>query len=204
MKNLTLMSVLFAYGALCSSSFAQESSWPSLNDDERQDRPYTPKYGINVGFDQMLSSRTRGVFGNVGINISPGFGPTSDRKGLKVVPDFSFFSASKQIGGLRNRAFHFLIGPGLRYGFVDPFEVVDGTTRYRTFAPYGQISLGVGFADVNVRSVGREQRGFTYGMSFALGTSITKNAYVEARYRLMPKIASFDFSTLGIELGVRF
>jgi hypothetical protein len=171
--------------------------------------PYTPRYGADLGFAYPLSARTREAFGDGGINFSPGFGASFERKGLLIMPDFNLYSAQKKVMGESNRAFIALVGPSFRFGFVDPFttqigEDGEAKVRFRTFAPYAQFTLGVGYADVSVRSADEEEKGLTYGVSFALGTSISRSAYVETRLRLMPKIASYDFSTIGISFGMRF
>lgn len=208
MKFPVFTVALLAVGALSSTTHAQDNP-PESPQDQKPKRPNIPRYGANIGFEQHLSTRTRDTFGNRGISFSPGLGPSFARRGLLILPDFNFFSAEKEIGGLKNRAFYALVGPSFRYGFVEPFtveETEDGkrSIRFRTFAPYVQFSVGLGYTDVKVSTADREEKGFAYGASFAIGTSISKNAYLETRLRLMPKIASYDFSAIGIELGLRF
>ena len=171
-------------------------------------RPKVPVYGVNVGLNPLLSSRARDTFGNTGVNFSPGFGPTFARGGLSLGPNIDFFSASRKLGGETNRVFLASIGPNLRYGFVKPFTIenVDGkpTPRFRTFAPYVEFGLNLVYADISVRSEGISTKTLSYGASFVVGTSVTKNAFVQGTLQLFPNIKSYDFSNVSLTFGLRF
>lgn len=176
--------------------------------DPESKRPYIPRYGVNVGVDRLISSRTRDIFGDQTLSFSPGFGPVFSRSGLTIRPDINIFNASRDVGADTNKAFVLSLGPTFRYGLVRPVEVVevDGAPvrRFRMFAPYVEAGLGLVYADVSARSEGIANKSMTVGGSFAVGTSVGKNTFVEFRLQALPKINSYEFSTVGFQVGVRF
>lgn len=183
---------------------AQDSSTPPTG----FRRPYIPMYGANVGVQSLLSSESRKLFGNNSISFSPGFGPAFTKQGLSIQPGVSVFSAKHEVNGQENKAFIISLGPNFRYGLVKPLDVemVDGEpkARFRAFAPFVEAGINLVYADLSIRSEGISKRQFTVGGSFAIGTSITKNAFLKLKVQVVPKIKSYDFSTAGVEFGVRF
>ncbi len=170
--------------------------------------PYIPLYGGSVGFGSLFSSRSRGTFGRSGISLAPGLGPAFTKYGLSLAPGFNFFHASSLVDGERNQIFLVSLGPNFRYGLVKPItaKLVDGKPVYhfRTFAPFLEAGVSLVYGDLSVHSEGISNKTLTVGGNFAIGTSITKNAFVRATLRILPLIDSYDFNRYGFELGVRF
>lgn len=202
--------LLLAFGLLPGLASAQTppAQTPPPPGDEKPKRPYIPFYGASVGFQQVLSSSARDRFGNSGISFSPGFGPAFAKPGLLILPGFSILTLRKDEDGERNKAFLLAVGPSFRYGFSKPFtlETVDGrpTPRFKLFSPYVEVGPRLVYADVSDHTDGFGAKRLSYGGSFTLGTSVTKNAFIEAKLRVMPKIESYNFSTVGVEFGLRF
>jgi hypothetical protein len=199
---------LFALCLLASAASAQTTPSDDASTPSRMKKPYVPIYGVNVGYEYLLSSRTREFFGDGGISVAPAFGPTFAKKGLLLLPGFSFFMTEKDMLGDTNRAIVASIGPSFRYGFGQPatVEIVDGEpkVRFRTFVPYVQVGLNLVYTHLEFGAIDHKEAGFSYGGSVAVGTSITPHAFIQARARLMPTFKTYDFSTIGLEFGVRF
>lgn len=200
---------MLALGLLAPSIHAQTAPRDEASPEPQMPKkPYVPIYGLNVGYDYLLSSRTRQIFGDGGLSVAPAFGPTFAKKGLLMLPNFSFFLSSKDMLGDTNRAIVASVGPSFRYGFAQPatVEVVDGKpdVHFRTFVPYVQVGLNLVYTNLEVGAINLKENGFSYGGSFAIGTSITTHAFIQARARFMPTFKTYDLSTVGLEFGVRF
>lgn len=171
-------------------------------------RPYVPLFGANVGVQQFFDQKTRDVFGDHILSITPAFGPTFTKAGFSILPGASAMHASRDVLGFENKAFILGIGPTLRYGLVNPatVEVVDDqpTVKFRRFAPFIDLSLQLVYMDVSVASQTYGVKRVTGGATLAVGTSITKNALVKFTLQEIPKLGPFDFSNAGFEVGVRF
>lgn len=171
-------------------------------------RPYIPMLGANVGVQQFLSGKTRAVFGDRVVNYAPGFGPTLSRAGWRLQPGISAFRISRDAGSDENEVFALSVGPSLRYGFVKPtyVEIVDDrpVVKVRKFMPFIDITLQAVYLDVSVRSEGYGTKRLTTGATFAVGTSIGKNALVKLSLQTIGKTGRYDFSNSGLLFGVRF
>lgn len=187
-------------------------------------RAYVPRYGMDLGYLRLVSSRTRRVFGNTTLNFSPGFGPVSERAGLSIRPDVSIFNASRKVNGESNKLFTVTVGPVVRYtlafptgpgGPGGPGEGPEGEgdgggppggllSFLTALSPYVELGLGLTYADITARSEDISGKRFAYSTSIALGTAITNRAFVQVRYRFVPSVLSFDTSSVNFEFGLRF
>jgi len=209
MKNLTFLIPAIAFLAIASTAHAQDATPQTASPPEpKTPKPYVPLYGGNLGFEQLLSSSTRRTFGNSGISFTPGFGPVFAKKGMMLVPGFGFLNLSKESGGVKNKALLISLGPSLRFGPFNPFdaEMEDGNPKLspKLFSPYAEVGLRLVYSDVSVPTESVDSKRVTAGGVVTVGVGIRKNAFIQAKLTLLPKINSYDFSTCAVEFGVRF
>ena len=156
-----------------------------------QDRAaYTPRYGADVSLYLPTSAKVRARFGDAWVGFGPAFSPVRLATKTAFRVDFDIISQSRNGNG----AFLVFAGGELVRAFGRP----DGP-----FLPYAGVGAGAFFAHVNSDAADYDRLSFA-GSAF-VGTRVTKNGYVEARYRLTPTLGSgLNFSGTSLTVGVRF
>lgn len=160
-----------------------------------------PMFGLNVGSYIPTSSLARNRFGDNWLAFSPGFGPVLPRPVAGLQPDLSFATQKRQTGLLNNRAFLALVGVQYQWPL---FRITEETTKLPLFLPYAGVGAGAAYA--TLRSEGDGVNGSSLGgnVNAYVGTSIGLNGFVEARYRALSRLRSFDLSGAELSLGIRF
>ncbi len=201
-------------------------------EEPKKHKKYVPRLGFDLGYIRVMSSRTRNVFGNGGgFNYGPGFGTISSAKrgSLSISPDFDLFNASRKINGQKNSIF--MISAGVAFRYMIPFGPGgppegegdgpggDGPggegpggggppggifSFLALLSPYVEFGAGLTYADISARSEGISGKRYSYSGSLAVGTGIGDRAFLQLRYRALPRILSFDTSSLSFEGGIRF
>lgn len=151
----------------------------------------TPRYGADVSFYLPTSGRVRSLFGSDWVGVGPAFSPVSIAQKTAFRPDVDFLSQSKH----GNDALLVFAGGEVVRAFGRPNGI---------FLPYAGAGAGLLYADVDADSADVSYTRLTFAGSAFVGTRLTRNAYVEARYRFVPSMEGLDFSGTSITFGVRF
>ena len=151
---------------------------------------YTPRYGADVSIYLPTSAKVRARFGDSWIGYGPAFSPV--RLATKTAFRFDFDLLSSSRSG--NDAFLAFAGGEL----IRAFGKAGGP-----FLPYAGVGADLLFARVNAGA--NDYTRVTGAASAFVGTRLTKNGYLEARYRVAPTLGGgLNFSGTSLTLGVRF
>lgn len=151
---------------------------------------YTPRYGADVSIYLPTSAKVRARFGDSWIGYGPAFSPV--RLATKTAFRFDFDILSNSRSG--DDAFLVFAGGEL----IRAFGRTDGV-----FLPYAGVGADLLFARVNAGA--DDYTRVTAAASAFVGTRLTKNGYLEARYRVTPTLGGgLNFSGTSLTLGVRF
>ena len=153
-----------------------------------------PLVGPEAEVYLLSSGRARDRFGSTLTGIGLGFGSVAPSKKARLSPDINILSSSRG----RNEAF-FVIA-GLQYKRAFSPERADSSG----FVPYYGVGLNAVYGRVKVPSLGQRDNGFGGGASVFLGTTLGRRSYVEARYRGLSSVGSYNFSGLSLSAGLRF
>ncbi len=125
-----------------------------------------------------------------------------------LAPRISVLNLRKDVGSDTNKALLISFGPSVRFGFFNPIDVemVDGKPTFcpKLFSPYAEVGMRLVYTDLSAHSESISSKRLTYGGVVTIGTGIQKNAFIQAKLILLPKIEAYSFSTLSVEFGVRF
>ena len=177
-----------------SSSEEETSSAEDRRGEERPRRRRRFTLGPQIGTFLPTSARVRDRFGSSWFSIGPGLGAIRQPayKG-RFSYDVSF--SSQKSGG--NRAYVVPVGASYTKALRS-----DATCSTQ---PYYGVTLNV--VGTKIRSlpdaVDTGVRAAPGGSLF-LGSTLGEQAFVEARYRAMSKVAGFNFSGLDLTAGYRF
>ena len=137
------------------------------------------------------SSRVRRAFGDEWFGVGPAFSPVSIANGTAFRPDVDILSQSRR----GNDAFLVFAGG----------EVVRRLSAPKGyFTPYAGAGAGLLYANVDADELGVSFNRLTVAGSLFVGTRLGRNAYAEARYRLVPSLEGLDFSGALLTVGLRF
>jgi hypothetical protein len=179
--------------------------------------------GPDVSTYLPSNARTQSRFGSSWFGVGVGLGRPADLKpGGRLEPDFGFMIDAHD----ENNLFAGLLGVGYRVpiiiGHLKRVPIDDGNVPpggnappgggrvrmrvvYPPFVPYVRVATHFVAADVHDLADDIHS-GVRYGVTgdLYLGGYFKGRAFIEAHYRLMSEIKSFDFSGLGLAIGYRF
>ncbi len=191
--------VVLAPAISSSSSGALEVSRPLAQALRRKRR--LPLLGADFDYFVLLDSKTRRQFGGSMLDLSPGIGGAGvDSKGSFDF-DLSLLGNSKRDGNAINNKFS-VVFAGV--GFSRPFGAYGREEPVPPLLPFYGASVGAIYANLNAPGAGVKGSAFGATGSVFLGASLRDRVFVEARLRGATNTKGFNFSGVGLSLGVRF
>lgn len=153
-----------------------------------------PSVGPEAEVYLLSSSRARDRFGSTLTGIGLGFGSVAPSKKARLSPDISILKSSHG----RNDALFVIAGVQYKRAFSPERAESSG------FVPYYGVGLNALYGRVKVPMLRQKDNGFGGGASIFVGSTLGRRAYVEARYRGLSSVGSYNFSGLSLSAGIRF
>lgn len=188
--------------------------------EQRQRKRFLPLFGPDVEYSYFLGEKTRSRFGSTIFSIGPGIGDETPSLKGEFGSDFSITSAKNRQNGFESKLFLVSVGPEYKRVYIPPqvkramaaarsatatgAPPEMGTQGPPPFLPYYGASANILYARIKSPLDGVDGSGLGAGGSVFVGLSIRSRAFIETRLRATTPIKNFNFSSVGLSLGLRF